>query len=457
MSITKDSPFRDIIRIDRESFARALEGTPAAAERDARQYWDAAVHDQIDPLLCLAKFNHESVLGTQGVARTTHSWGNTRTPWFGPSPLTTGDADDATDKIQQAGGASGSFPIYRDWYDGLRSTTARLNAASFVYAGRSRIEELYIHPSGQVWAPAGDANDPHGYLNAVLSYMQAHTTGETQRPQWNQDAAWAALAVDVRLLPEGANNRPGVVLDAQYITIHETDNPDPGAGAEAHAGYLRGAAVSLPASWHYTVDDGHIIQNLPDNELAYHAGDGSGPGNSTSIAIEICVNKHEHPDLWQAALQRAARLTAYLCRLHAIPVEHVVEHNFWKRSPVYTPKHKDCPHFLRSESFWQPFLAFITRDLEVAGATTDERLFPETGFRMYGGIYQRWREYGEAAALDIYGYPIEDEHDAGGDYAVGTRIQHTQRARFEWRAGQWPAKWDVTLGLLGSEALSRGD
>ena len=44
-------------------------------------------------------------------------------------------------------------------------------------------------------------------------------------------------------------------------------------------------------SWHYTVDDHAIVQHLPDYETAYHAGDGKdGPGNTTSIGIEICVN-----------------------------------------------------------------------------------------------------------------------------------------------------------------------
>ena len=55
-----------------------------------------------------------------------------------------------------------------------------------------------------------------------------------------------------------------------------------GADAAAHA---------APVSWHYTVDDLSIYQHLPDGERAYHAGDGgSGPGNATSIGIEICVD-----------------------------------------------------------------------------------------------------------------------------------------------------------------------
>ena len=93
------------------------------------------------------------------------------------------------------------------------------------------------------------------------------------------------------ILPAGAKNRPGGSNPDTYITIHETGNFAKGADAAAHAAYLRGSsAQAAPVSWHYTVDDHGIYQHLPDGERAYHAGDGgSGPGNATSIGIEICV------------------------------------------------------------------------------------------------------------------------------------------------------------------------
>ena len=55
-----------------------------------------------------------------------------------------------------------------------------------------------------------------------------------------------------------------------------------------HSRYIKGAdARSRSVSWHFTVDDTQIIQHLPTNEVAWHAGPN---GNSQSIGIELCVN-----------------------------------------------------------------------------------------------------------------------------------------------------------------------
>lgn len=67
------------------------------------------------------------------------------------------------------------------------------------------------------------------------------------------------------------NTRPGIKMDPQWITIHETDNTSKGADAEAHA-RLQASGNSRTASWHYTVDDHEIWQSIPDNEVAWHAG-----------------------------------------------------------------------------------------------------------------------------------------------------------------------------------------
>ncbi|MDR2577970.1 MAG: peptidoglycan recognition protein family protein [Chitinispirillales bacterium] len=139
-------------------------------------------------------------------------------------------------------------------------------------------------------------------------------------------------------VPAGRRNRPGKPNPMKYITIHNTGNASKGAGAKAHAAYIKGdAAANVPASWHYSVDDSNIYQHLPDNETAWHATDGNGPGNSQSIAIEICMNSDS--DLLKAT-DNAAGLAASLCKKYGIPVENVVQHNEWY------PK-KNCPQMIR--------------------------------------------------------------------------------------------------------------
>ena len=101
------------------------------------------------------------------------------------------------------------------------------------------------------------------------------------------------IAIQVDYIPKGRKNRPGGTNPDDAITIHETGNDAKGADAAAHASWLKSDyAAGKYISYHYTVDDHSIVQHLPDSETAYHAGDGAdGPGNTTTIGIEICVNK----------------------------------------------------------------------------------------------------------------------------------------------------------------------
>lgn len=107
------------------------------------------------------------------------------------------------------------------------------------------------------------------------------------------------------------------------------------------------SAASANVSWHYTVDDHEIYQHLPDEESAYHAGDGAnGPGNVKSIGIEICVNEDGN---FGKAKQNAASLVRLLMEKHGIPLDHVVQHNKWNG--------KNCPYTIRETGTWGAFLA----------------------------------------------------------------------------------------------------
>lgn len=157
----------------------------------------------------------------------------------------------------------------------------------------------------------------------------------------------------------GRRNRPGYRMVPEYITIHDTANSNPGANARAHAKYLHGdAAAGRPASWHFTVDDQVIIQHLPLDENGWHAGDGGdGPGNRTSIGIEICENIDGDRT---KAEKNAAWLVAYLLQELNLGVEKVVQHHHWTG--------KNCPHVLRSRpGGWESFLAEIENHLPVKG------------------------------------------------------------------------------------------
>ena len=152
-------------------------------------------------------------------------------------------------------------------------------------------------------------------------------------------------------IPAGRGNRPGRLNPMKFITIHNTGNTNAGANAKSHAAYLKSdAAAKAPTSWHYTVDEHGAYQHLPDNEDAYHAGDGSGNGNRESIAIEICMNSDGNQ---VKATDNAATLAANLCKQYSIPIANVVQHNRWSG--------KHCPQMLREGRpySWETFLGIV--------------------------------------------------------------------------------------------------
>jgi N-acetylmuramoyl-L-alanine amidase len=140
--------------------------------------------------------------------------------------------------------------------------------------------------------------------------------------------------------------RPRITMKPEYITIHETANTAKGADAQAHARLLA-RGNTRTASWHFTVDDKRIIQHIPENEVAWHAGDGrNGPGNRKSIGIEICVNADGD---FVRAQENAIRLVRMLMNKYKIPVSRVVPHKHWSG--------KNCPANLLKQ--WPAFIARV--------------------------------------------------------------------------------------------------
>jgi N-acetylmuramoyl-L-alanine amidase len=155
----------------------------------------------------------------------------------------------------------------------------------------------------------------------------------------------------------GARNRPGRPMFPKYITVHNTDNENKGADSIGHAAYLKGGSAGS-TGWHFTVDDKRIVQHIPCNENAYHAADGAnGPGNTTSIGIEICVNSDGD---YAKAETNAIDLIRYLMNEYKIPIENVVPHKHWynKNCPSrILPRWDSFIHTIQAGSKPDPFAA----------------------------------------------------------------------------------------------------
>lgn len=175
--------------------------------------------------------------------------------------------------------------------------------------------------------------------------------------------------VNVNLVPKGLYarryHRP---MTPRYITIHATENRSRGAGAYSHSQMLKSGALKGRhnaigyVAWHFTVDDHSIYQSLPTNERGEHA-DYDGPGNRSSIGIEMCENRGNDRT---RTIDRTARLVAWLMREHGIPLSHVVPHMHWRMIRHDDHRdlgHKKCPHFLLDQGRlgpkWQAFLSKV--------------------------------------------------------------------------------------------------
>lgn len=175
-------------------------------------------------------------------------------------------------------------------------------------------------------------------------------------------------------IPKGRKNRPAHTNMCLFVTVHNTGNTSKGSGAKNHANYVKSdAAANLPISWHYTVDDTEIYKHLPEEESAYHAGDGSGNGNKHSIGIEICMNSDG--DIFKAT-NNAVELVADICKRHNIPVSNIKQHYDWSK--------KNCPQMIRKgvPYDWQTFIGKVQKLLygsSNGGIVTMPITPPETG------------------------------------------------------------------------------
>jgi N-acetylmuramoyl-L-alanine amidase len=180
------------------------------------------------------------------------------------------------------------------------------------------------------------------------------------------------MTLNRKIIPPGLRNNPNRDLaSVDFITIHTTGNHSPTAGARNHALYIFNGSGGGQVSWHFTVDATEIWQHMEEHQRAWHAGDGTnGPGNATSIGIEIAVN--DRVGFRQACLN-AAWLTADLLRRHDLGTGSVVQHFRWNG--------KDCPHELRSGAWgvtWDDFLAMVAECLALSEPEPDTSQEPST-------------------------------------------------------------------------------
>ena len=144
-------------------------------------------------------------------------------------------------------------------------------------------------------------------------------------------------------------------MNATRIVVHNTAND---ASANNEISYMKNN--NNETSFHYAVDDKEVVQGIPTNRNAWHAGDGHGKGNMEGIAIEICYSK-SGGDRFIKAEQNAAKFIAQLLKERGWGVDKVTKHQ------DYSGKY--CPH-RTLDMGWERFLNIIRAELGQAQVNT---------------------------------------------------------------------------------------
>ena len=184
-------------------------------------------------------------------------------------------------------------------------------------------------------------------------------------------------------------------MTSEFIVVHNTAND---ASAENEIKYM--INNNETTSFHYAIDDKEIVQGIPENRNAWHAGDGrNGKGNRKGIAIEICYSK-SGGDRFIEAEKNAVKFIAQKLKEKGWGIDKVKKHQDFMN--------KYCPH-RTLDMGWERFLNMIRAELgqaqvEVQKSTNE---VANTGVFNDGKIncvydIQEWlnNQYGFNLALD---------------------------------------------------------
>ena len=189
----------------------------------------------------------------------------------------------------------------------------------------------------------------------------------------------------------------------QWITIHNTGdiNEAPGTNdAEQYARAVWPNAAMKDVRVHYFIDETDCWQQLREDEVGWHAADGRGPGNETSLAIEIIMDGSGSADD-KGAENRGALLAAILLHRHGLGIERLTTHNKWLGLPEGSIKYgarKNCPIYILPH--WPEFVAKVKANLDAiagGGSPAPDTPAADTLWRVQCGAF---RDKGNADVLE---------------------------------------------------------
>ena len=192
----------------------------------------------------------------------------------------------------------------------------------------------------------------------------------------------------------------------EYITIHNTADIEEAKGTNDAEQYTRATYPNQnmgDSRVHYFIEETDCWQNLREDEVGWHAGDGRGKGNETSLAIEIIMDgSGSAAD--KAAEDRGALLAALLLHRHGLSIDRLVTHKHWsgKNCPIYI-----LPH-------WNTFKSKVSSYLNTIKKAGKTEAAPRPTPATNTGSFKAYKVKVKVSALNIRKTPKWGDSDVVG-------------------------------------------
>lgn len=150
------------------------------------------------------------------------------------------------------------------------------------------------------------------------------------------------------------------------VTVHNTDGS---ANAETYTRATYPNQNMKDCRVHFYVDDKEAWQNLRLDEVGWHAGDGRGNGNETTISIEVVMRGSAIANDGKAE-DNGAKLAALLLLQFGLGIDRLYTHNHWMGQPdsiVYGVP-KNCPYYILPH--WATFKAKVKSYMDAFGGSS---------------------------------------------------------------------------------------
>jgi N-acetylmuramoyl-L-alanine amidase len=206
--------------------------------------------------------------------------------------------------------------------------------------------------------------------------------GNTDLPTFNPDSS---VVSDVIPSPNFGDRNKGLLPD--MIVLHYTGMPD------VEGAITRLCTAGTDVSAHYIVlEDGRVVQSVPESKRAWHAGIGFWAGesdiNSCSIGIEIINRGHDwgYPDFPRRQIAAVTALCRGIMLRHELPTHRVLGHSDVSPSRKKDPGEKFPWHSLANSGVghWVQAAPIVRGEAVKLGAEGEHVLALQHALARYG-------------------------------------------------------------------------